>query len=73
MAARDIISDGAFQWQYCDMDLHRKDVMLKILNWGSAWSIGAVVWKQTSSYSVLVLFLLGSQSIYGLLLSDDKT
>ena len=41
MAARDIISDCAlsvynFQWQYCDMDLHRKDLMLQILNWGSA-------------------------------------
>ena len=41
MAARDIFSDGAlsiynFQWQYCDMDLHRKDLMLQILNWASA-------------------------------------
>lgn len=41
MAARDIIRDGPlsiynFQWQYCDMDLHRRDLMLQILNWGSA-------------------------------------
>ena len=41
MAARDFIRDGPlpiynFQWQYCDMDLHRKDLMLQILNWGSA-------------------------------------
>ena len=22
-----------FQWRYCDMDLHRKQLMMQILNW----------------------------------------
>lgn len=38
MTARDIISFGPlavhnFQWQYCEMDLHRKKLMLQILKW----------------------------------------
>lgn len=38
MAARDFILNGPlsihnFQWRYCDMDFHRKDFMLQILNW----------------------------------------
>ena len=38
MAARDIINNGPssinnFQWRYCDMDFHRKDLMLQILKW----------------------------------------
>ena len=38
MAAKDIILDGPlsinnFQWQYCEMDVHRKDLMLQILKW----------------------------------------
>ena len=38
MAARDIINNGSlsinnFQGSYCDMDFHRKDLMLQILNW----------------------------------------
>lgn len=38
MAARDIIHYGPvcvnnFQWRYCDMHLHRKHLMLQILNW----------------------------------------
>jgi len=38
MAARDIINNGPlsinnFQWRYCDMDFHRKDLMLHILKW----------------------------------------
>jgi len=39
MAAKDFIEKGSscirnFQWRYYDMDLHRKDLMLQILNWG---------------------------------------
>lgn len=38
MAAKDFLKKGSscirnFQWRYCDMDLHRKDLMLQILNW----------------------------------------
>ena len=38
MAAKDFLEKGSscigkFQWRYCDMDLHRKDLMLQILNW----------------------------------------
>lgn len=41
MAARDIIENGPlsvnnFLWGYCDMDIHRKQLMLQILNWRSA-------------------------------------
>lgn len=38
MAAKDIILDGPlsinnFQWQFCEMDVHSKDLMLQILKW----------------------------------------
>ena len=38
MAARDFIQKGQctvnnFRWRYCDMDKHRKDLMLQILYW----------------------------------------
>lgn len=38
MAARDFIQKGPcsvnnFQWRFCDMDKHRKDLMLQILCW----------------------------------------
>ena len=38
MAAKDFIENGSaslnnFQWRFCEMDLHRKDFMLQILNW----------------------------------------
>jgi len=38
MAAKAFLEKGSlyirnFQWCYCDMDLHRKDLMLQILNW----------------------------------------
>ena len=38
MAAKDFLEKGFscirnVQWRYCDMDLHRKDLMLQILNW----------------------------------------
>lgn len=38
MAAKDFILKGPlvihnFQWRYCDMDLHRKQLMMQILNW----------------------------------------
>ena len=38
MAAKDFILKGPlvihnFQWHYCDMDLHRKQLMIQILNW----------------------------------------
>ena len=38
MAPKDIILNGSmsinnFQWRYCDMDTHRKHLMLQILNW----------------------------------------
>ena len=38
MVAKDFLEKGSscirnFQWHYCDMDLHRKDLMLQILNW----------------------------------------
>ena len=38
MAEKDIIGNGTsplnnFQWHFCGMDLHRKHLMLQILNW----------------------------------------
>ena len=40
MAARDFINSGSlcinnFQWRYCDMDQHRKTLMLQILDWST--------------------------------------
>ena len=39
MAARDFIRNRPatvdnIKWRYCNMDKHRKDLMLQILNWG---------------------------------------
>ncbi len=39
MAARDFIRNGSatvnnINWRYCDMDIHRRDLMLQILMWG---------------------------------------
>ena len=39
MAAKDFIENGSvslnnFQWRFCEMDLYRKHLMLKIINWG---------------------------------------
>ena len=38
MAAKDFLQRGSscvgnIQWRYCDMDLHRRDLMLQILEW----------------------------------------
>ena len=38
LAAKDFLEKGSlciknFQWQFCNMDLHRKNLMLQILNW----------------------------------------
>ena len=38
MAAKDFIENRSaslnnFQWRFCEMDLHRKHLMLQFLNW----------------------------------------
>ena len=40
MAARDFLENGSscinnFKWRYCDMHLHRKNLMLQILSWST--------------------------------------
>jgi len=43
MAARDFIRNGPatvnnIKWRYCNMDKHRKDLMLQILKWGGHYT-----------------------------------